>query len=72
MPQCPWNGQNCDCGSFPYRIDGLIPKACEANMGLDMIPVRSVRPPLKALHKQWLSEMKSKTYDPMDPKWSVR
>jgi len=41
-------------------------------MGLDMVPVRRVRQPLKALHQLWVREIANRTYDPEDPKWDVR
>jgi hypothetical protein len=72
MARCPWNGQTCACQTFPYRVDGLIPKQCEHDIGLDMIPVRSVRPALKALHKRYLEEISNKKYNPADPKWDAR
>lgn len=72
MSLCPWNGFPCDCTTFPWTVDGLIPRRCEANMGLDMVPVRRVRQPLKALHQLWVREIANRTYDPEDPKWDVR
>lgn len=72
MPNCPWNGFPCDCDSFPWKVDGLIPQRCEKNMGLDMVQARAVRPPLKALHQRYIKEIANKTYDPDDPKWDVR
>jgi hypothetical protein len=72
MSACPWNGQACDCQDFPWKVDGLIPLKCQKNIGLDMVPVRAVRPPLKALHQLWLREIANKTYNPDDPKWDIR
>jgi hypothetical protein len=72
MANCPWNGYPCTCTDFPYKVDGLIPKRCQTNMGLDMVPVRAVHPSLKALHQLWLREIANKTYNPDDPKWDVR
>jgi hypothetical protein len=68
---CSWTGYPCDCTSFPYKEDGLIPAKCEQRITLDMIPLRSVNPKLKALHKQYLRELELNTYDHEDPKWGL-
>jgi hypothetical protein len=69
MTLCSWTGKSCSCGTFPYRRDGLLPLECEKRVSLDMIHIRSVRPPLKALYQLYLQELKNETYNPKDLKW---
>lgn len=69
---CPWSGSRCSCEAFPWTVDSLIPRRCEMGMPIDLIPLRKVRPPLKALHALYISELENGTYDPTDPKWAIR
>jgi len=69
---CPWTGSKCTCTTFPWTVDNLIPRRCEMGISLDLIPLRKVRQPLKALYEIYKAELENGTYDYTDPKWAVR
>jgi hypothetical protein len=54
---CPWTGSNCDCDSFPYTRDGLIPATCEFKLiegSIALVPVRKVSMAAIRLYKEWV------------------
>ena len=47
---CPWSGLNCQCQTFPWKVNRLIPERCERLM-MEQSPytaaVRDVSPAAK-------------------------
>lgn len=32
--KCPWNGRDCNCQTFPFKMDGFVPDRCFARWQL--------------------------------------
>ena len=56
---CPWSGCECNCQTFPWKVDNLIPERCERLM-MEFSPytalVRSVSPQAKETIKRIVAE----------------
>lgn len=56
---CPWGGLPCDCSTFPYLRNGIVPTKCEAQMPDEILGVRKVSEVGKARHRVYLAELEA-------------
>lgn len=52
--RCPWGGLPCNCESFPWLQNGLIPMKCENQMPLALLGLRKVSDKGKRRYEAYL------------------
>lgn len=55
--RCPWSGMPCECASFPYLRNGIVPAACEALMAEVLLGQRKVSDAGKQRYRAYLAEL---------------
>jgi hypothetical protein len=76
MTNCPWGGLPCDCTTFPYLKNGIVPIKCEEQMPDELLGLRKVSDAGKKRYAFYRGEMagrdekkslKDNPYKPSDP-----
>jgi hypothetical protein len=57
MQICCWGGLPCDCSTFPYLRNGIVPPKCEAQMPDELLGVRKVSDKGKARFRAYQAEL---------------
>lgn len=52
--RCPWSGNECECVSFPWLENEVIPARCEADLPIEMAGCRKVSGAMKERYRLYL------------------
>ena len=57
MMLCCWGGLPCDCTSFPWTENGIVPSKCEVQMPDQILGVRKVSAAGRERYRLYLAEL---------------